>query len=100
MDTKIVSNLQDLSLLVVVTAITIGLTACGFGTASSQGGNTVSGKQTTAPAAAPVAGADAQTTVINAIRLQQSQQAYQVHTTSTSSMGGESTNDTREYVAP
>ena len=104
MNIKRVLNLKDLGLLIVVSVITIGLTACGFGTASSQSGNTVSGnasgKQASAPAQAPVAGADAQTTVINAIGLQQRQPAYQVHTTSTSSMGGKSTTATREYVAP
>ena len=104
MNMKRILNLKDLGLLIVISAITIGLTACGFGTASSQSGNTVSGnvsgKQTSAPAAAPVAGTDAQTAVINAIGLQQRQPAYQVHTTSTSSMGGQATTNTREYVAP
>src|SRR6476659_2987056 len=107
MNTKRILNLRNIGLLIVVWAFTIALTACGLGTASSKGGgNTASGnasgKQTSAPApgAVPVAGADAQTTVINAIGLQQSQPAYQVHTTSTTSMGGQATTNTREYVAP
>ena len=85
------------------------MSACGLGIASkgtpANGGNAVNndtagGKTASAPAAAPPVGGDAQTTVANALQLRQSQPAYQVHTTATSSMGGKPTTDLREYVAP
>jgi hypothetical protein len=105
MNTNRILNLREIGLLIIVSAITITLTACGLGTASGKGGGnaantTASGKQTSEPPAAPVAGGDAQTTVSNAMHLRQSQPAYQVRTTSTSSMGGQPTIATREYVAP
>ena len=102
MNTKRILNLKDIGLLIAVSAITIALTACGLGTASSKGGGNAANSDTAGgkPTSAPVAGGDAQTTVSNAMQLRQSQPAYQVHTTSSSSMGGQPTTDTREYVAP
>ncbi|MDT7602873.1 MAG: hypothetical protein QOF61_870, partial [Acidobacteriota bacterium] len=98
-------------LLIAASALALGLTACGRSTVSQgAAGNArvtaasadpkIGAAKTSAPAAPALAGSDAQTAISNAKQLLQSQPAYRVRTTSTSSMGGEPSNGLREFVAP
>jgi hypothetical protein len=106
MSTKREGYLQTPILLIAASALALVLIACGQHTASqgaatgNAGGTTAAATKAGAAKTAALGGNDAQTAISNAKQLLQTQPAYRVLTTSTTSMGGEPSNGLREFVAP